>query len=315
MQRLILPAVILLLIQIGFIISVASQNKEFEPYTPNTKLVNIDPSAADTIQISSEDSTLNLTEIDGTWVLSEENKIPVNSQQVESFLDTIAGIKRTLAVGTTENAAKRLKVSDDNYNYHLIIKGGGIQLADLYFGTSPGFKQIHLRVAGTNEIITAGLASHELSPEVEQWIDKDQLKLAGDAIQRIEIDDDVLEKNDDSSWKLVQADNSSELNKDKIDALLDKVAGLSVNGFVVDDEKQSLIDKADLTYSITLTEGKKLDLKFKQRGENEFVVYRSDIDYGLKVSKWQIDELQKAIDEIFGASPKQGESIESSTVQ
>ncbi len=182
MQRLILPAAILLVIQIGLIIGIASQDKEFEPYAPNTKLVNFDPSAVDVIHISAEDSTLNLTKIDDIWVLSEENKVPVSSQQVESFLDTISGLKRTLAVATTENAAKRFKVSDDDYNYHLIIKGGDTQFADLYFGTSPGFKQIHLRVADTKEIITAGLASHELSPEVEQWIDKDQLKLARDSI-------------------------------------------------------------------------------------------------------------------------------------
>ncbi len=314
MQRLILPAAILLVIQIGLIIGIASQDKEFEPYAPNTKLVNFDPSAVDTIHISAEDSTLNLTKIDGIWVLSEENKIPVSSQQVESFLDTISGLKRTLAVATTENAAKRFKVSDDDYNYHLIIKGGDIQFADLYFGTSPGFKQIHLRVADTKEIITAGLASHELSPEAEQWIDKDQLKLASDSIQRIDINNHVLEKNDDSSWKSVQSENSFELSREKIDALLDKIAGLSVSGFVVDHEKQTPVETSDLSFSLTLAEGNKLDWKFKQLGENEFVVYRSDINYGLKVSKWQIDDLQKAIDENL-ALPKYEESPDSSAAQ
>ncbi len=314
MQRLILPAAILLVIQIGLIIGIASQDKEFEPYAPNTKLVNFDPSAVDTIHISAEDSTLNLTKIDGIWVLSEENKIPVSSQQVESFLDTISGLKRTLAVATTENAAKRFKVSDDDYNYHLIIKGGDIQFANLYFGTSPGFKQIHLRLADTKEIITAGLASHELSPEAEQWIDKDQLKLARDSIQRIDINNHVLEKNDDSSWKSVQSENSFELSREKIDALLDIIVGLSVSGFVVDDEKQTPVETSDLSFSLTLAEGNKLDWEFKQLDENEFVVYRSDINYGLKVSKWQIDDLQKAIDENL-ALPKYEESPDSSAAQ
>ena len=314
MQRLILPAAILLVIQIGLIIGIASQDKEFEPYAPNTKLVNFDPSAVDTIHISAEDSTLNLTKIDGIWVLAEENKIPVSSQQVESFLDTISGLKRTLAVATTENAAKRFKVSDDDYNYHLIIKGGDIQFANLYFGTSPGFKQIHLRLADTKEIITAGLASHELSPEAEQWIDKDQLKLARDSIQRIDINNHAFEKNDDSSWKSVQAENSFELSREKIDALLDIIVGLSVSGFVVDDEKQTPVETSDLSFSLTLAEGNKLDWEFKQLDENEFVVYRSDINYGLKVSKWQIDDLQKAIDENL-ALPKYEESPDSSAAQ
>ncbi len=297
MQRFILPATILLIVQLGLVVGVYTQDQGFEPYAPNSKVVDFEPSAADTIYIAGEDGNLELKKLEDSWVLSIESKVPANNQQVETFLDTISGLKRTLAVATTENAAKRFKVSDNEYNYHLVIKDKEAELANLYFGTSPGFKQIHMRPAGTNEIIIGGLSSHELSPKVEQWIDKDLLKLAKDSIKKIEMNNYVFARNEDSIWEIEKADGEPDLETEKIEDLLDKMINLSVSGFITDNDKKTNSAILNLSFSLTLAEDKKLDWKFEQIDDTEFVVYRSDLSFGVKVSKWQVDDLQKVIGE------------------
>ncbi len=299
MQRLIVPAAILLLLQLGIVIYITLQDKDFEPYAPNTTVVSLAPSAAGVIQISADEGILKLVKEEGSWLLSAVEKVPADSELVESFLEKIAGFKRSLAVATSEDAAKRFRVSHDEYAYHLVISGENKELANLYFGTSPGFKQIHLREAGRDEIITVGLGSHELSPAVEQWIDKNVLKLGTDTVQRIEFNNNVIERNEDATWNVRKSDDFPDPKKEQIDELLDKMCNLSVNGFVAAAENTKNSQEPELMFSLLLEGGKKLEWKLIPAGENDFVVIRSDLGYALKVSKWQVDDIKQIITDNF----------------
>ena len=65
------------------------------------------------------------------------------------------------------------------------------------------------------------------------------------------------------------------------------------------------------SFLLTLKDGKKLDWKFLQLEEEVLAVFRSDLDYGLKVSKWQVDDLRKLIAENLTAQvlPEVSEEI------
>lgn len=314
MQRLLLPAAILLVIQIALVVALNSRESGFEPFAPNEPVAQFDQDEVDLITITGEESEVAIKRKDKRWLIAESPDVPANPQQVDTFLEKLANLKRTLAVATSKSAAQRFKVDDDQYGQHLVLSGNGKEMANFYFGTSPGFKQIHMRSKGEDEIITVGFSSHELSSEIEQWIDKTILNLNKEQITGVEVPGYSFIKNDDASWEVEAEGNLPQPAKEQIDTLIEKISSFSVNGF--SSETTGNTEQADpgLSFSVTLSEGDTLDWQFAPEGENSFLVTRSDLDFQPRVSSWQVEELTKLLAEHFSAK-KVEESADSVQTQ
>lgn len=304
MQRMIPIAAILLIIQIGLAAAVLIKKDEYLPFEPNSPVASFSPNAIDRIILASDSEELQLIKNDGNWFLDGSPGVSANDQQIATLLDTLSGLKKTLSVATSESAAARFKVAQNSFAHHVVLESAGKQMADLYFGTSPGFKQIHLRSGESNDIMTAALGGHELSPETEQWIDKSLLKTEKQKIKSIAIQHYVLHKEQGGSWAATVPEDYQTPTTETIEQLVDKLSGLSANDYLEpgnNGEKHPI-----LQYSISVeNDGDEVHFTVSELSEDDCIVHRSDLNFGLKVSTWQIDEITTLLKEHFSPQPEE----------
>lgn len=315
MQRLITASLVVLILQVGLIVLLTAQENRYEPYVPNIAVVEFEKAQIDTITLSGEDNkTIELAKNGDTWLITGDPSIPAASEIVDGFLTQLADAKRGLAVATTKDAAERFKVSENNYISKLILQQKGESIGEIYFGSSAGYKQLHTRTAGSDEVITVPLGSHEVSTDMSQWIDKDIFQVDKEKIEKITFRKIEL-RIDGAKWKGISDDAEKEdlpAGKD----LAEKIASLSVTG-----KSTAGLDEqvSEVTLNTVDTEGNTLTWDFYKEGESGYAVKRSDLPYRLIVSSWQIDEIKKVQDEISAAfldeDPQTVESLTEESIQ
>ncbi|MFD1217345.1 DUF4340 domain-containing protein [Microbulbifer celer] len=184
--------------------STSRQQAQAQP----TQLVQTQADALQRLEIAGDDNRVTLQKIDGQWQLPELHQLPVNSDKLASLLDKLTNLQSNWPVATSNSARERFEVAEDKFRKHLKLFAGedNEPTLELYLGTSPGFRKVHVRRADDDAIYAVELNSFDLPSEADTWLDK-SLLAAGD-IQRIQGPDYQLEKGDDG-W-IFTADDSDE---------------------------------------------------------------------------------------------------------
>jgi hypothetical protein len=106
------------------------------------------------------------------WVLADAGNYPVLDGVVEEFLGKIAALKTGSPVAQTRDSHARLKVSEDDYAFQVVLRMQDRSLRTLYVGSSPSYGTAHVRVANQNEVYLASdLSSADVSTQLSGWID------------------------------------------------------------------------------------------------------------------------------------------------
>jgi hypothetical protein len=146
-------------------------------------LLGFDAAAVDGIVIEeSQDTRLTLSKQDGRWratVGDAGSDVPVDAEKVDKLLAKLAELRSPWPVATTSAARERFEVGDDNRQRHLMLQVGGKTAAELLLGTSPGFRRLHVRIPGADEIYEVDLTHFELSTAVDEWLDRAVLAAEG----------------------------------------------------------------------------------------------------------------------------------------
>jgi hypothetical protein len=178
MQRLIFAAVALLLVQLGLILLVNSGNKGLESAPANTSFLDVSGKSVDSMELTDgEGKKLLITKKENTWILPGLQNAAADKGQVNSLLDKLQGLKQGFVNATSAEAAKRFKVAKDSFERHVVLKAGDSVVGDFYVGTSPGFRQVHCRREGSDNIVALPLSTYELDVDGSKWLDKNVLHL------------------------------------------------------------------------------------------------------------------------------------------
>lgn len=288
----------LLCLQLLLVVLFTFQENHFEPHSPNVAVADFAPDTVDTIELSGDDgSSVTLQKKDESWVLAGDEQVPADSKQVSDFLEKFAGFKRGLAVATTKEAAERFKVGDKDYSSRVVLKRGGDVLADIYFGTSAGFKQLHARSAGSSEVITVSLGSHEVSPQTGAWVEKDLLNLEQEKVAGLLYKDKSIEKDDEGRWAVTDAAGEPK-EAEEITALIEKICGLAIVDVGKDFDDSVAGEEGSVAFSLVLDDGSRFAYQAVKRDETTYGLKRSDFDYPLSVSSWKITEITELMDTI-----------------
>ena len=192
-------------------------------------LLSFDPGAIDRVQLSDTDTTLTLTRTEHGWQLPDE--LPVDEARLTPLLSRLAQLPAGWPVTTSANSKQRFEVADDEFQRQLRLYQGDDLNAELFLGTSPGFRKVHARRAGEDAVYSVQLNSSDFPTEADGWLDKALIR--ADEVDRIEGPDYALKKNEDG-WHFVQgqgdADNAPELDGDKASQLATALTGLRVLG-------------------------------------------------------------------------------------
>ena len=311
MKRLILGCAILLLVQLGLLVATHVLNRTGPAQPGKGPLLAF--MAADVNEVLLEDGEghhLALKKDKERWLLPEAGSFPADAAKVQGLIDQLAGLQRGWPEATTAEAATRFKVAPDRYVRKLNLLKDGTAQAIVYFGTSPGLRKIYLRADNDPEIQTLVLSQHELEVTTDNWIDTRILHLKPEQIKRVELPGLRLEKTADG---LQPADlkPEEEVVKDRRDALVNRLAGLTIAGILGTETKPEYgLDKPALRYTVELDGGTTIDYTFGQPpqpaqpagqdaapplpAEQSYVLKVANQEQLLRVDGWQVAELKNA---------------------
>jgi len=217
----------------------------------NTVLLDVDQKQINRIVLDDGKSgKVTLSKVDGHWQLPDYYKLPASQPNVERMLTSLATTKSGWPVATTTAGIKRFEVGDDHYQTRITLANDDKTLETLYLGTSPGFRQLHLRRDDEDKVYTVKLNSYDFPLKGKDWFDKALLQPQAD-IAELQGPDFTVDKQGDE-WKL--AGDAEQVQKAEIDKLVNAVSHLDVQ-YAADtkasDKSYALTIKVETTISIT----------------------------------------------------------------
>jgi hypothetical protein len=294
MQKMISIAVTLLVIQIGLAVLFYKGEPTQKTTAPDTPFLGMKSDQVSSFEITGPQKERLVVEKIGTeWIIKDSFGAPANGEQVKAFITKLSELKKGFAVATTTGAAKRFKVADDQFERHVVLREKEQIVGEFYVGTSPGFRQIHVRKAGTEEVLAVALSTFELETGVEAWLDKNLFKIKIEDMASISFPGFVLEKKA-GTWQLQELESGWKTDEKNVTDLLNKVADLTIQAVMNPQETTALFAKAPaFKYSVTRGDGTTAEFSFVKQEGNSYVLKQSERELYGKVNSLQVEGLQK----------------------
>ncbi len=221
---------------------------DYAAYEPEGPLVAVDLEAIDGLRIADADASVVLAKTDAGWVLPQRDAFPADGAAVERLIERIGALKQGWPVATSAGALERFQVADDTFERRIALLDGDTEQAVLYVGTSPGLRKAHLRPAGDDQVYVGELNTWEAGAGIDDWADKDLLKLDADAITAIALPDVKLQRNGETFNVLGLADGET-ARPEAIATLVTRLADLRIQSVAETAEDP----EADPALTIALT--------------------------------------------------------------
>ncbi len=216
--------VVLLLAQLGVAGFLATRAPDTGAFDANAVLMTVAVDRVARITIEAPDQpALELVKRDDVWRLPSLHDYPVAANKVGDFLDTLVQLKRGWPVATRADAAERFKTSDATFVRRISLADAEAELARLYLGSSPGFRQSHARVDAEPNVYAIAFNAFDAATRAEDWLDRELLKLDPAAIQRIELHGLTLTRGD-QAWSVSPIEVGERANQPAIDQLVSRLA-------------------------------------------------------------------------------------------
>ena len=115
---------------------------------------------------------------DAAWRL--EGGLPADGGKARELLDKFADMAAPWPVATSSDSAERFEVTESNHQRRLTLESEEGVLADFFLGTSPGYRRVHARAAGEDEVYSLDFSNYEAPTDADQWLDKTLLASVGE---------------------------------------------------------------------------------------------------------------------------------------
>ena len=204
-------------------------------------LLIVDQQQLDRVVISDKDNSISFSKSADQWLLPALKALPADQAKVDTLLSNLLDLKSGWPVAKTAASHQRFEVAEDKFQRRIQFFQGEKQLAELFVGTSPGFRKVHVRKSGDDSIYTAKLSNYEILANNEEWLDKTLLAGADD-ISTIKTADFTLKK-DDGQWGLSESRRQTQpentvLNVDAAEQLASALGKLRVKTLASDAIKE-----------------------------------------------------------------------------
>ncbi|HTR00325.1 MAG TPA: DUF4340 domain-containing protein [Candidatus Acidoferrum sp.] len=240
-------------------------------------------SEVDKLVVTDGKTTATVTKAGDGW---QAGKLPASAIKVSTLLEELGKLGTRFPVVSSAAGRERFEVDDKKFQRHLTLYHGDKTVADLYFGTSPGFRQTHVRRAGDSDVFAVAYNNNELQATDADWLDKGLLKV--DKFDHVSGADFELVKDGDH-WKLTPGANADALpfEEPKAAALATTIENLQV-------QKAADTVPTGETHNLTVANGKdSWVFKFTKAG-SDYYVQRSDRDQAFTISNYDYERLGAA---------------------
>lgn len=210
--------------------------------------LQFDAAVVTQLQVTEGDNSVALTRGADGWSV---DGYPADADKVKGVLDKFADMRAAWPVATTSAAAERFEVTDDNHQRQLRLLAGDDDVAHVYLGTSPGYRRVHARVAGADDVFSINFSNFELPGQTDEWLARKLLAADGD-VTGLALADAWQLRQGDEGWLLGDA----AADQDAASSLAERVQGLSVTGLSSMDtaaaESKGALTVTDSTGDYTL---------------------------------------------------------------
>lgn len=295
MKRIIVAAGLLLALQIVLAVALHLGGDDTLQTPPESRLFAFKAEAVTGLTIT-DDSKGSITLIKGDkgWVLPGTFDAPAGAEQVTALLEKLAGLKQGLPVATSAGAATRFKVADDLYQRHVVLREGDKVVADLYIGTSPGFRQIHARKADSQEVVSVNLSTFELETAADQWLDKKMFAVKEEDIAALVFPTFTLRRNG-AEWQMDGLGEGEKTDATAAADLVGKVSGLTGQSVVAAETASPFFTgEPALRFTVQRKDGGELVYTLAKGGEDAYYLQQSQRQHYGRVHKIQAEGLEKA---------------------
>lgn len=265
------------------------------------------PLEADTITgLSIEDGDGNrvtLAKVDGTWRLPDYFDMPVDEHKRSDVLGRLLDAPVTWPVATSGSAAKRFKVADDAFERHVVFETTGGDDVELYLGTSPGFRRVHARVGGSDEIYAVEFSNYQLPARAADWMDKSLVTPSGN-VTRISSQGWTLTRAAEGTdgagkWTLEGLAEGETLDEGAVENLVSAITSLRVEAVASDDEVAALADaEPAFRLSVDTDDGKHWSYTFFST-DSGYVLRTQGQERAFRIAKYTGDRLAVPRDKLL----------------
>lgn len=262
------------------------------PAALDSSLLSFDPAAITAIRIAgSGGSGVTLTRGDKGWLIADLGDFPADGAKADALVEKLAGLKRPLPVGTSAESLKRHKVADDGFERKVTLESGDAAVATLLLGDSPGFRRIFARPAGDAAVYDLDLALFDVSNRTDDWLDRTNLRLGREEIQRVSTSDWTLVKGEDG-WQLQGSEQAPD--RSAVDDLLSRISNLGYRGVLGTEDKPEYNQGSPiLEMEVALVKGETRKYRISQvKDGQDFVLKASDRPWYFKLSEFDLEGLK-----------------------
>ncbi|MBF0145484.1 MAG: DUF4340 domain-containing protein [Magnetococcales bacterium] len=297
MEKIIRNLTLVLVLQLVLAVVLGLSGSDLATQVPDTTLVSFKAADIDGISIEGEGSTLTLARKDGRWILPEHKGLPANPGQVSGLLESLSNLKHGLPVATSVAAQTRFKVAEKEFERKIVLSQNSAQKAVLYFGTSPGLRQVHARSDGMEATLSVAFANHQAPVKVDDWLDKSMLAIPMEEIEAIEVAGLTMTREEvaaaekenkektpttgdapkkEPQWKIQPLAQGETPNQEEVAKLARTMAHLSIDGLeAADAEITAAMDKPSLELAIKRKDGTRIVFKVAKIEKKNLLLVKS----------------------------------------
>jgi hypothetical protein len=275
---------VLLVIQILLAVGIYAYHQHRQPQVEAKALLTFNRADVDRLVIRDSSSTVTLKKSGSDWLLPDLQQLPVDAQKLEDLLTKLQGTKLTWPVATSASSHERFEVAESKFQRRVEFYQNDKKLGELFLGSSPGFKKIHLRTADEDAVYTVELATFEFATSNKDWLKKDLLAVVNP--QSIKGADYELQQQD-NNWSLA-GDLNNKVNNAKVSELTNALANIQI-----------------LDVATTKPEGEVTSLGVKVDGEewlyelvksgDLYYIKRQDRDLYFTLSQYEYERVAKVV--------------------
>ena len=265
-------------------------------------------------------NSVKLKKESGNWGIATADAFPADGTKVKEFLETLGKIKSRQVVVRSSAYHEKLEVSEEKYQRRVTVTQDG-RTSTFFVGTSPSFKNLHVRRAGEDDVLMiSDVSTGDFSDRAWGWVDRKYLEHEAKDVWALTIKNEkdtiVLEKNpQDDSW--VAPGVPGPLKKSVIDDLVRKAGKMNLEepvGKVAKPEyglgaaTVTLVTGTSTIAGVPppTTETTTIQIGKKLAAQNRYYVKSSKNDYVVEVASWAIDPLvQKTKADLVEAPKKE----------
>ena len=276
------------------LIAAAFLNRLREPEVPEIFL-DVLFEEVTSISIASDEESVDLLREGDSWVLGDGK--PADGEKIERVFSDFTSVKGGWPVATSISSAERFEVADDLFQKHVVLSISDDVVADVYIGTSPGYRNIHARNAGSSSVYSIKFSSYELSTDSTGWLDKKLLSADGELTQIIREGKFTLTKND-GTWV---SDPLVELDVEEVDTFVDRFADLSVYDF----NDVDLAEIEPIQFTLTDAAGDYTLSMYHDEENDDWTASSNKFDGSYSISSYIAKQMTVQLDELKVETPEE----------